>query len=114
MVLPACSKQCIDEVISQTVNAKNKVTAVHVETNCGATTGLAHQIYIIVPGTDYADAQPIFVADKVDKLTVTWLNEKTLQIDFGTARIFNFKNFWLSAEVDNFQYEIRVVLHEGR
>ncbi|MBZ9611390.1 hypothetical protein [Rheinheimera maricola] len=92
---------------------KKKTAAIHVVKNCGATTGFAHQIYIVVPGTKYADANPIFVADKVDNLAVAWLGERALEISYDSARIFNFTNFWQSSEVDNFEYVIKVTLREG-
>ena len=113
ILLSACADPCGYEVISQTVNLEKKTVAIHVVKNCGATTGYAHQIYIVVPGADYDDAKPIFVADKVDNLAVTWSSERTLEISYDSARIFNFTNFWQSSEVDNFQYVIKVSLREG-
>lgn len=113
ILLSACADPCGNEVISQAVNLEKKTAAIHVVKNCGATTGYAHQIYIVVPGTDYDDAKPIFVADKVDNLAVTWSSERTLEISYDSARIFNFTNFWQSSEVDNFQYVIKVSLREG-
>lgn len=113
ILLSACADPCNDEVISQAVNLEKKTAAIHVVKNCGATTGYAHQIYIVVPGTNYADATPIFVADKADNLAVTWTGEKALQISYDSARIFSFTNFWQSSEVDDFQYVIKVSLREG-
>ena len=113
ILLSACTEMCSDEVISQAVNLEKKTAAIHVVKNCGATTGYAHQIYIVVPGTSYHDAKPIFVADKVDNLAVTWSGKRTLEISYDSARIFNFTNFWQSSEVDNFQYVIKVSLREG-
>lgn len=97
ILLSACTKPCSDEVMSQVVDLEKKTAAVHVVKNCGATTGYAHQIYIVVPGTDYDNATPIFVADKVDNLAITWSGKRTLEISYDSARIFNFTNFWQSA-----------------
>lgn len=113
ILLSACTEPCSDEVISQAVDLEKKTAAIHLVRNCGATTGYAHQIYIVAPGTTYDDATPIFVADKVDNLAITWSGKRTLEISYDSARIFNFTNFWQSSEVDNFQYVIKVSLREG-
>lgn len=113
ILLSACADPCSDEVISQAVDPEKKTAAIHVVKNCGATTGYSHQIYIVVPGTDYEDAKPIFVADKVDNLAVTWLGRRTLEISYDSARIFSFTNFWQSSEVDSFLYVLKVSLREG-
>jgi hypothetical protein len=113
ILLSACTELCSDEVISQAVDLEKKTAAIHLVRNCGATTGYAHQIYIVALGATYDDATPIFVADKVDNLAITWSGKRTLEISYDSARIFNFTNFWQSSEVDNFQYVIKVSLREG-
>lgn len=113
ILLSACADPCSNEVINHVVDAEKKTTAIHVVRNCGATTGYAHHIYIAATGTDYDDTKPIFVADKVDNLTVSWTAERSLEISYDSARIFNFTNFWQSSEIDNFQYVIKVSLREG-
>lgn len=113
ILLSACADLCSNEVISQAVGPEKKTEVIHVVKNCGAATGYAHQIYIVVPGTDYDEAKPIFVADKVDNLTVTWLRDRTLEISYDSARIFNFTKFWWYSKVDNFQYVIKVNLRES-
>ena len=111
--LSACVDPCVDEFIRQAADKEQKTAAVHIRRNCGATTGDAEQVYIVVSGTSYKDAEPIFTADKADNLAINWLDGRTLEISYDSARIFNFKNFWHSVEVDNFQYVIKVALREG-
>jgi hypothetical protein len=112
ILLSSCADPCIDEVMSQAADAQQKTEFVHVRTNCGATTGFFHQIFIVAAGARYQDESPIFAADKAEHIAVKWLDAQTLEISSDSARIFNFKNFWQSKNVDNFQYVIQVKLHE--
>lgn len=113
VLLSACSDPCTDEVINKATDSANKTDFIHVKRNCGATAGYSHQIYIVASGAPYEDENPIFSADKVDNLVASWKAGSNLEISYGSARIFNFTNFWQSAEVDNFNYVVKVVLSDG-
>lgn len=112
MLLQGCADLCSDEVVSQTFDPEQKSVAIHVVKGCGATTGDAHQVFIVAPGNSYDEVNRVFIADKVNNLTLTWLGERTLEISYDSARIFNFKNFWQSSEVDSYQYVVKVELRE--
>ncbi|MFN8969884.1 MAG: hypothetical protein ACK5XR_14415, partial [Pseudanabaena sp.] len=50
------------------------------------------------------------IADNAEGLRITWIENKILEIDCKSARIFRFSNFWQSKEVQDYRYivEIRI------
>lgn len=52
----------------------------------------------------------IFAADHIKGLNIHWKEPQLLEIQYDEARIFQFKNFWQSAEVQNFRYVLEIRL----
>jgi len=84
------------------------VDFVVVERDCGATTSVAISVFIVPSGDRTGKAQPIFKADHVEGLEVLWGSPKQLSIRYDKARIFSFTNFWLSRDVEEFEYVVSV------
>ncbi len=89
------------------------VDAILLKTNAGATTSYGYDLFIVIKGAageklslDYSK----FSADKINDIRITWLENKVLQIDCKSARIFRFSNFWQSKDVQDYRYivEIRI------
>lgn len=57
---------------------------------------------------DISQFTPVFIADKIEGLSVYWSGKKLLTIKYTKARIFNFTNFWNSKELENFRYTVMI------
>ena len=79
-----------------------------VQRDCGATTSVAISVFIVPAGGDTDGERPVFKANRVDGLEVTWEAPKDLRIRYGRARIFNYTNFWWSREIENFKYVVAI------
>jgi len=66
------------------------------------------QVFII-PAGESDLGESIFLADQVENISISWESKKNLIISYDKARIFQFRNFWQSSEVDNFQTTISIV-----
>lgn len=108
--LSSCSKinPCGEEEVSRILSMDSKVDAVVLKKSCGATTSSLMQVFIVKTG-EKIEGEPVFKADKIIDLEVSWSAPKKLTIEYKEARIFNFKNFWLSRDVDNFDYIVTIV-----
>lgn len=100
------------EEIARIASPDSVVDAVLVESNCGATCGYAYLV-TIVPRGEPAGEHPLFRADKASGLNLEWERAKVLNIEYDSARIFHFSNFWQSRDVDNFRYTVRVRLRSS-
>lgn len=96
--------------VSRLTSPDNKVDAVLVERNVGATTSYSYHVYIVPKGTKVKRGHEKFIADKVSHIKIEWLQSKLLQISYEQARIFHYSNFWQSREVDNFEYIVEIRL----
>jgi hypothetical protein len=98
--------------ILRVTNPDSLVDAVVTEGGVNATTPTSYRVQIVPRGTQpRADHKwDDFRADHVDSLTVTWSSARTLDIGYRNARIFHFSNFWQSAQVRNFDYEVELRL----
>ena len=90
-----------------------EVDAVLMKNNGGATTSFSYTLFLLPKGTrskklslDYSQ----LIADKAEDLKITWIENKILQINCKSARIFRFSNFWQSKEIQDYRYivEIRI------
>lgn len=84
------------------------VDVVIMEKGCGATTSASTEIYILPTQKGVEGFTAVFVADKVRGLRVAWEEPKKLLIEYSSARIFKFTNFWSSKEVEQFRYEVKI------
>ena len=90
-----------------------EVDAVLMKSDAGATTSFSYNLFLLPKGSssqklslDYSQ----FIVDKAESLKITWINNKILQIDCKSARIFRFSNFWQSKEIQDYRYivELRI------
>lgn len=78
----------------------------------GATSGFSYSLFVVEKGASFKKSDDLlFQGDHIKNLRLEWKNDKILEIHYDEARIFQFKNFWFSKDVQNFQYvvEIRLV-----
>lgn len=100
---PLCSNQ---EVARQS-SPDEIVDAMVLKTDCGATTSYSYRVFI-TPRGESPISDEIFLADKVENLNIFWISPKSLLITYTGARIFTFKNFWQSKEINNSQYVVSI------
>jgi hypothetical protein len=100
--------------VSRNLSPDGRVEAIIDEVDGGATTSLAYVLYLVPEGTQKLPSQKyaVFVADHIAGLSVNWVEPKLLDLTFRDARIFQFSNFWESADVDSFNYVVKLRLHE--
>jgi hypothetical protein len=80
--------------------------------DCGATTSYRDDIHILKKGENISwFTDPILRADKSDGLKVSWLAANQIEINFNSARIHKFKNYWYNQQ-DNDLEIINVSLKE--
>lgn len=96
------------EIIRKT-SSNQLVDAVIIEKGCGATTSNAYHVFLSPKGKQTDELDPIFVSDKTDNIKISWVGSKELLITYSKARIFQFTNFWHSAELDKFNYIVSVI-----
>jgi hypothetical protein len=99
---------CVDEEVGRKRLTGSIIEAVIVKRNCGATADNSFQVFII-PAGESDLGESIFLADQVENISISWESKKNLIISYDKARIFQFRNFWQSSEVDNFQTTISIV-----
>lgn len=79
-----------------------------VQRDCGATTAVSTSVFVVPSGGRTQKARPIFEADHVEGLEVSWESPKHLSIRYEQARIFRFTNFWLSRDIEDFRYVVSI------
>jgi hypothetical protein len=90
-------------------NSPDKVVdLVVVEKDCGATTAVSTLVFIVPAGKSTDEFNPIFKADHVDGLNVSWGAPNKMDIAYKRARIFSYTNFWQSRYVQNFNYIVSI------
>lgn len=111
LALAACGNNdlCVGDEISRVSSPDKRVDAVVTKGNCGATTSYSYRVSVVQAGKTPVESDIIFLADKAERVTVSWQAPKKLVISYKEARIFKFTNFWSSKEFDNFQYIVSVV-----
>ena len=109
--LAACGNDdlCVGEDISRVSSPDKIVDVVVTKANCGATTSYSYRVSVVQTGKTPVESDIIFLADKAEGVSVFWQTPKKLVISYKEARIFKFKNFWSSKDLDNFQYIVSVI-----
>ena len=88
----------------------NKVEAVLVSSDAGATTSTGFHVFIVPKGSKIETGYEKFIADKVLGIKLSWKKNKLLEIQYESARIFKFSNFWNSQSLQNWNYIVEIKL----
>jgi hypothetical protein len=97
--------------IKRITSPDQKVDAVLLERNGGATSSITNHVFLVpkgkaVEGLQYA----ILTADNFLDLDISWQANQTLMVGYDKARIFKFYNSWNSDLVDNWKYIVEIKL----
>ena len=92
-----------------------RVDAVLVRINSGATTSIGWNLFVVPAGEKPPTREALFIAERIgeSELSIQWMEPRELEIRLPDARIFHFRNFWSSPEVDAFKYVVRLRLVES-
>jgi len=107
-LLWGCSAE--QQEIKRVRSPDQRVDAVLIQTNAGATTGFVYEIFLVPTGATPKEGHEQFRADQVVNLELRWQQPKSLEIVYDQARIFHYSNFWNSKDVENFRYVVEVSL----
>lgn len=109
--LTSCGQSDLCRVVklSEESTLNGRINAVVSEKDCGATTSDVIRVHLLSSSSDVDEDKFIFLADHVEELSVTWITEKTLLIEYKKARIFQFTNFWQSEELDHYNTTISIL-----
>ena len=105
---------CQQQEVLRVKSPDQQVEAIVVERDCGATTSASKSIFLAPTGMEPNSDSPVFFADKIDGLDVQWQGSKVLAVEYTQARIHSFTNFWAVRELDNFEYEVKIVEREKK
>ena len=98
LYLQSCAKPCDMVVVNTVISPDGALGLLAVETGCGATTSDSINVYIVpkeqLLNPNLKKNNPIFTADKVKNIHFSWEKKNTVVINYSSARIFFFKNFW--------------------
>lgn len=100
---------------SRVASPDGRVEAVVLRTNAGATTSYGYQVHLVPAGTAPEEKAELLRADGISpgELRVDWAGPRMLRISLGDARIFHYKNFWMSADLDEYEYVVKVRLEQA-
>lgn len=112
LFLSGCGKNdlCVGDEVSRVSSPDNRVDAVLTRGNCGATTSYSYRVYLVNVGKTPNENDMVFLSDNAESISVTWQTSKKLLIYYGEARIFKFRNFWSSTEIENSKYVVSIDL----
>lgn len=79
-----------------------------IDTQCGATTGQTFRIYIVRSGEEIEEDSYVFLADRIEGLSVVWVDDFSLKIEYEQARIFQYRNFWQSKTEKGLPSEVKI------
>jgi len=94
--LTGCDAMISHREVSRTLSPSGQIEAIVDEVNGGATSSFAYSIYLVAKGSDKLPPSDhaVFRADHVEKLKVSWINPRLMEITYHRARIFQFTNSW--------------------
>ena len=107
----SCTKFCSLEEVKRLTSHDNKIDAVIIKKNYGATSSYVYDLYVVPKGKNVDSKDAKFTADHIKELELIWLQDRLLQITYKKARIFHFSNFWQFKEVNNFSYVVEIQLN---
>ena len=98
------------EEVYRVTSPDGVVDAVMLRKNDGATVPYLYEVHIVPKGEKIEEDFQNFVADHVSDLEIAWQAPKLLKISYAEARIFEFSNFWQSADVRDFKHVVELRL----
>ena len=96
--------------VARASSPDGKVDAVLVTHDTGATVPTPTELYITSKGAKPRSDERVLRAEHVRDATLTWQADRLLELSYGTARIYTFKNVWFSPAVDNYEYRVEIKL----
>lgn len=89
----------------------NIVDAVLLKQECGATVADVFKVFLTKKGKkiEMQKENPVFISDHTKNIKISWSSKKNLNIKYSEARIFQFRNFWHSKKIDNFDYIVDIL-----
>lgn len=110
VLLAGCddSNKLQGELASQTKSPNGRVVALTTRYSGNATVSFVDRVYLKSASDN--SAQLVLKADKSDKITVKWINDRHLQIDVPCAQIFSYTNFFYVMKDGELVYPISIEL----
>src|SRR5262245_8952057 len=78
----------------------------------GATVGFSYYVHVVPSGQSWQRGHQVFTADRHENLQLAWRGVRRLELCFDNARVFHFKNFWHSRDIQDFRYVVNIRLIE--
>ena len=95
-ILLGCDMElCGSRVEQKIVSPDKKINLFIRKKDCGATTSAVFSVFVSNETKIQNKDKPIFVADKVESINISWINSNTALVEYDSARIFSFQNFWV-------------------
>jgi hypothetical protein len=104
-VVPDASSTPAAHELTRVTSPDSLVDAVLLERLTGATVSTPYEIYVVPKGST-PKGDPLFRCDHAQGVSLRWMAQKILSIQYSKARIFHFMNFWNSADVQNWTYTV--------
>ena len=99
---------CTEEEVYRITSLDSNVDAIIVDKNCGATTSILREIYIVPKGDSVNNQKPIFRAEKANYLKIEWVGHKQLEISYKKARVLETNHIWSSNEINDSIYNVTI------
>ena len=109
VILRECNATEFDEV-ARVLSPDGLVDAVLTRGNYGATVDYVYRVHLVRAGGATTPDDAVVVADHVVEPAISWVHPKFLTFSYQEARIFGFRNFWQSEEVQNSFYIVEIRL----
>lgn len=110
VLLAGCddSNKLQGEPVSQTVSPNGRIIALTTRYSGNATVSFVDRVYL--KSADDNRAHLVLKADKSDKVTVKWIDDRHLQIDIPCGQIFSYTNFFYLMKSGELVYPVSVDL----
>lgn len=79
--------------IFRAANPGGKMEAVMIKTNSGATTPYGYRLYVGSIGFQPIEGNEVFKATHLEDWKVSWVNDKVLDIQYQSAKIYLYRNY---------------------
>ena len=102
------SDPCSRKEVSRVTSPDGKVDSVVIKIDCGATTSESYNVFIVGNGMAVKESDLVFQADHMEDISISWREPPLLIVKYTKARIFQFRNFWSSKDVDDFNHVVEI------